>query len=266
MNCTDVTHANVLAPHREATLKAMANVESSVLVLHDATELDFTTHRSLAELGQIGNGDHRGYITHNSLAVNAETREVLGLCNQVLHRRARVPLEETVAEKRKRESRESLLWLKGVELLPSDSKIVDICDQGADTFEFLEHEVQSGRRFVIRAAYDRGILIGHGDPTTCALSHLRTYATQLPERGRWRLHVTSRVEQKSPKKKGKKQTVRRQAREATIAVSYAAVQVKPPVEKHGHHGNTPLCLWVIRVWEVDPPAGQETLGVVSADE
>jgi hypothetical protein len=259
MNCPDVTHDNVLTPHREVTLKAIGESESIVLVLHDATELDFTKHRSLAELGQIGNGNHRGYIVQNSLAVNAETREVVGLCNQVLHHRAKVPLRETAAEKRKRESRESLLWLRGVQTLPSDRNIVDICDQGADTFEFLEHEVRSGRRFVIRAAYDRGILIGHGGPTTCDSSHLRKYAAQLPERGRWTLHVTSKVEEKSPKKKGKKQTVRRQSREATIAVSYAAVQIKPPTEKHGNHGNTPLRLWVIRVWEVDPPPGQERL-------
>jgi hypothetical protein len=258
VNCPEVTHAAVLAPHREATLEAMAQSESTVLVIHDATELDLTSHRSLEDLGQVGNGKHRGYIVQNSLAVDAETREVLGLCNQVLHRRATVSAKETTAQKRKRASRESLLWLKGTDPLPSDPKIVDICDQGADTFEFLEHEVRSKRRFVIRAAYDRGILIGH-DENACSKGHLRTYASTLPEQGRWSLTVTSRMQQKSLTKHGKKQWVRREAREANMAVSFAPVQILRPRRVHGLHGKTPLCLWVIRVWEVDPPKGQERL-------
>jgi hypothetical protein len=194
------------------------------------------------------------------LAVDPETRQVLGLCNQVLHRRATVPDGETIAQKRVRESRESRLWLLGTDPLPSDKQLVDVCDQGADTFEFLEHEVHSGRRFVIRAAYDRGILIGHDEASTCETSHLRTYAAQLPEAGRWILSVTSRVEVKSPKKKGqKKETIKRMARDAELAVAFAPVQIKPPGKKNGTHGNTPLAVWVIRVWEVNPPEGQERL-------
>jgi hypothetical protein len=233
-------------------------MDSTVLILHDATELDFTTHASLAELGQIGNGNHRGYITQNSLAVDPETREVLGLCNQVLHRRAKVRKNETTAQKRKRKTRESLLWLKGTEPLPANFNLIDVCDQGADTFEFLEHEIQSGRRFVVRAAYDRGILIGHGDAAK-NVGHLRTYAAQLPAAGEWTLRVTSKVAKKSPKKNGKKKTVKRTAREARLAVSYAAVRVKPPMERNGNHGHQPLPMWVVRVWEIDPPVGEERL-------
>ena len=118
--------------------------------------MDYTKHESLSELGQIGNGNHGGYIVQNSLAVDAETRNVLGLCNQVLHHRDQVGKKETQAQKRQRESRESLLWLKGVERLPANWSLVDVCDQGADTFEFLEHEVHSGRRFVIHAAEGLG--------------------------------------------------------------------------------------------------------------
>ena len=259
MNCDDVTHEAILAPHREATFKTISQMKSTVLVLHDATELDYTKHESLDDLGQIGNGHLRGYIVQNSLAVDPKTRQVVGLCNQVLHRRATVPKGETTAEKRERESRESLLWLQGTESLPASKQLVDVCDQGADTFEFLEHEVDSGRRFLIRAAYDRGILIGHGDPSTCKSSNLRTYAAQLPEMGRWILSVTSKVELKSPKKKGKKAKIKRTARNAELAVAFAPVQIKPPGTKNGKHGDTPLKVWVIRVWEVNPPKGQERL-------
>jgi hypothetical protein len=184
MKCKEVTHEAILTAHREATWKTISQLKSTVLVSHDATELDYTTHRSLDDLGQIGNGNHRGYVAQNSLAVDPKTRQVLGLLNQVLHRRATVAKGETRSQKRERESRESLLWLKGTDPLPSNQQLVDVCDQGADTTEFLEREVHSGRRCVIRAAHDRRILIGHGDPSTCEANHLRGHATQLPEAGR----------------------------------------------------------------------------------
>ena len=166
---------------------------------------------------------------------------------------------ETTAEKRERESRESLLWLRGTEPLPASKQLVDVCDQGADTFEFLEHEIHSGRRFLIRAAYDRSILIGHGDPSTCGTSTLSTYAAQLPEMGRWTLSVNSKIELKSPKKKGKKAKIKRTARDAELAIAFAPVQIKPPGTRNGKHGNMPLKVWVIGVWEVNPPKGQERL-------
>jgi len=191
--------------------------------------------------------------------VNPETREILGLCNQVLHHRDHVPEKETMLEKRQRESRESLLWLKGTAPLPCTRQLVDVCDQGADTFEFLEHEATSGRRFVIRMAYDRRILIGHDEPKSCDSGYLRTYARQLPEVGHWTLSVTSKVDVKSPKRKGRKAKVHRTARLAELAVSFAPIQIQAPRKKNGNHGNQPRSMWVVRVWEVAPPSGQERL-------
>ncbi|MGB7346192.1 MAG: IS4 family transposase [Pirellulaceae bacterium] len=260
MDCPDVTHQGILEAHRIATLEKVQACQSPVLVLHDATEMDYSQHFSLAgDLGQIGNGNHRGYIVQNSLAVDSKTRRVLGLTNQVLHHRANVPQGEKLAQKRVRKSRESLLWLKGTQHLPADRQIVDVCDQGSDTFEFLEHEVHSGRRFVLRTSFDRGVLIGHDDDGSGESSNLRTYARTLPVAGTWTLQVTSRESTKSPRKKGKKKKVKRIARQANMAVSFAAVAIKAPGKKNGVHGNEPMKVWVVRVWEVDPPAGQERL-------
>jgi hypothetical protein len=268
MNCEEVTHEAIVSAHRATTFEKIEACESPVLVLHDATELDFTKHFCVAKtMGQIGNGNHRGYIAHNSLAVDSITGRVLGLANQVLHHRADVSVKETLGHKRIRESRESLLWLKGVEPLPCDRKLIDVCDQGADTFEFFELEVNSGRRFVIRCAYDRGIAIGHADPANSDSSHLRTYARTLPVAGTWQLQVSSRAPNKCPVKKGKKTTGKkppnernaRVARTANIALSFATVEINPPGKKHGNHGRNPLKVWVIRVWENDPPEGQERL-------
>lgn len=256
MACDEVTHETILDAHREATFDRIKQMDGPVLILHDTTELDYTTLRSLTDLGQIGCGTRRGYITHNSLAVDPSTREALGLVSQVLHHRAKVSKGETRAQRNKRKSRESLLWLKGVQALPNDKKFVDVCDRGADTAEFIEHEVRSGRRFVIRASQNRCILLGHDEQQQRVPAKLHDHMRTLPEIGTWQLDVTSRVELRRGRGNEKKKLVTRHARTANMAVSLAAVQINP---SKGGKKQPKLKVWAVRVWEIDPPEGQERL-------
>src|SRR5947199_2156703 len=106
-NRKEVTHDAVLEPHRQRTLRAMRQADGPVLVIHDTTELDYTTLRSLTGLGQIGNGGGRGYECHNALAVHAPTRTVLGLAHQILARRDTVGKGESRRARRERPTRES---------------------------------------------------------------------------------------------------------------------------------------------------------------
>lgn len=256
MSKDKVTHDTMLQAHRQATLERIDQVDGPVLVIHDSTELEYTKRKSLKRLGQIGSGRRRGYIAHNSLAVNPENRQVLGLCNQVLHRRPRVSKSETRTQRQKRKSRESLLWLKGTEPLPSDWKFVDVCDRGADTSEFLRHEMESGRRFVIRSSHERCILLGHGDPEKCEPAKLKAFVKTLEVAGTWTLQVTSKSEMRSPRRKGKKKLVKRIKREAQMAVGFAPVQI---VHSKMRKGDPAMKVWIVRVWELNPPAGQERL-------
>ena len=149
----DVTHAALIEAARQYTLTRIAACPGAVRLVHDATEWDDTTLTSLVEdLGQIGTGSRRGSVCQHVLAVEAETGDVLGLRDQILHHRVDVPDDETLTARRGRDSRESRLWLRGTEHLPADEKLIDVSDQGSDTCEFLEHECHSGRRFVIRPA------------------------------------------------------------------------------------------------------------------
>lgn len=193
-NCPKVTHEAVLKPHRDHVLSQLSESKRDTLVIHDSTELDYTTRYSLEDLGQIGSGNHRGYICHNSLAVDAKTREVQGLLNQILHHRPKVSKRETHKQRRERQSRESRLWTEGAAQIPGRRQFIDVCDQGADVFEFLAAETLSGRRFVIRAAYDRKILVGHDEKCT-EQDHLRSYASRLPKLGQFTVQVTSRREE-----------------------------------------------------------------------
>jgi hypothetical protein len=245
--CDDdkVTHAVIIAAARQHTLAQIAACEGPVLIVQDATEFDYTSLTSLAgDLGQIGKGTHRGYISQNVLAVAADTGEVLGLFDQILHHRDEVSDEETLKEHRERKTRESLLWLRGTEHLPSDTKLIDVSDQGSDTFEFIEHEYQSGRRFVVRACKVRKVYAGH--EAVGEQHYLKEYSRSLPELGRFTMDVQA-------------QRGRKARKEAEFVVSGGPVLVGPPHAKHGNHGDDPLPLHVVQITEVAPPQGEKAI-------
>lgn len=234
-----VTHPALLLAMRNHTLARIAQHPDPVLLVHDATELDYTTLTTLkGNLGQIGKGTHRGYICQNVLAVDASTGEVLGLVNQILHRRDVVPKGQTLTAHRNRKTRESLLWVHGTEPLPGDLKLIDVADQGASTFEFLEHEAKSGRRFVVRNGKTRKVYAGH--EAVGPKKYLKDHVESLPELGRFTMDVQA-------------QKGRAARKGATFALRGGPVLLLPPHAKCGHHGNDPLPLYVAYVAEVSPP-------------
>jgi hypothetical protein len=245
MNRPEVTHAVLLENLAAATRERLRVLSPAVVLrLHDATELDFTTKTTLLEqLGQIGQGTRRGYICHNSLAVRADTGETLGLLSQLLHHRADVPAGETVPEARARADRESRLWVRGVEACgptPAGVLCVDVSDSLSDTFEDMADQMTHDRSFVLRAKENRKLV-----QPVAEQRYLLAAARHLPSRGSRPLQV-----QASPQ---------RSARDTTVQVAFAAVQVAVPRKHMGEYAKQPLALWVIRVWEEQTPVGEEPL-------
>ena len=244
-NRVEVTHTAVIDPVKALTLSRIDEHPGTVLVLHDTTELDYTSLGSLRDqLGQIGDGRGRGYECHNSLAIDPQTNEVLGLASQILHHRANVPKGEGVAAKRKRKSRESLLWLHGTAGLPGERRVVDVCDRGADTFEFLEHEMRSGRTFVVRSKANRSVSIGH-DASTKSRCLLYGLLRDTPPLGTKILDLGSR--------RGNR------PRKIRLSVAALAVTIHPPHVRKGNYQRVPLQVWAVRIWEPKPPAGEKAL-------
>jgi Transposase DNA-binding len=260
MRCPAVTHDRVLAPHVQRTLERARAQPGVLLALHDGSELDFSSLASLRDqLGQVGNGSGRGYQCLNSLLVVPAGKQVLGLASQILYARPEVPKDETRAQKRQREDRESLLWLRAVDQIeaaqracrrrrgpgvpPAPPRVVDVVDRGGDTFEFLEHEARLGRWYVVRSQHNRAIQVGHDGtgPPARLHDHLRTQ----PEQGRRAIELSDRPG--------------RPARRAEVAVAWAAVAVQAPDNPRGRHGDAPLAVWALRVWEPEPPAGAEAV-------
>jgi Transposase DNA-binding len=246
VNRPEVTHAAVLEPHARQTRARMEQAAGVVLVVHDTTELDYSGLRSIPDLGSLGNGGGRGFLCHNSLAFDPARHEVLGLVHQVLHRRRRVGRQEKVRAKRERADRESRLWVRGLTAVgpaPAGCRWVHVADRGADTFECLANAQAQGQEFVVRSQTNRSIRRGH-DPQGPA-DYVHSYARTLPGCGRREVVVSARPGQAE--------------RTATVAVAFAPVLLWPPHVRRGQYEKRPLPLWVVRVAEVDPPAGVKPL-------
>ncbi len=241
----EATLAAVQQPHWQHTRQAMGQ-QPLVLVLHDTSQLDFTSHAALQGTGPIGEGHARGFLQHNSLALVPQPRQVLGLAYQQLRVRQPAPAGETSAQ-RKRRRRESEQWLEGIRASgppPAGCCWVDVGDAGADLYEALVAAREVGHDFLFRAAQDRMVLLAsqpRGDEVA-----LLGYARSLASQGQDVVEIPSRGG--------------RPARTAVVQLAAAPVWIPAPTEVRQRWQQPIIPAWVIRVWEAAPPAGvQEPL-------
>ena len=242
-NEEDVTFEALSSQHWASTRRE-AGEHEQVLLVQDTSSLNFTAHHAAEGLGPIGNNQGRGFMVHSTLAVNpGGSGEVLGLAYQMLFCRRPTPEKETRSE-RKRRDRESEIWRTSVREVgrpPSGTQWIYVCDRYADDFETYETCRETGADFVIRVAQDRRAALGH--EASEASDRLLALARSLPPAGGKTLWVRPRPT--------------RQAREAKLLVASAPVTVFPPWLAKGQ--SEPLHGWVVRVWEMDPPKGEEPI-------
>ena len=245
-NRKEVTHDAVLEPHRQRTLGLMNEADGPVLLIHDTTELDYTSLTSLTGLGQIGNGRGRGYECHNTLAVHAPTRTVLGLANQILARRDTIGKGESRQGRRERETRESRLWKRGSEAVgpaPEGAPWVDICDRGADVFEYIAYKHESSGHYIVRSKHDRLCTV-RIDGVPCRRK-LHGYVRPLEPLGGRYVSVAARDGQP--------------ARRAKVLIAAGSVELVAPKQPRGDHGPEPVPVQVVVLREVEAPAGVDPL-------
>jgi hypothetical protein len=242
-NRPEVTHPAVIATHCDLTRTRLHEQgASTVLILHDTTELNFTSHRALKGTGPVGNGQGRGFLQHNSLALTADTRQILGLTSQQILTRTPAPDAET-HNARQRRDRESRLWergIRGVGPAPQGARWVDVADRGADSFEAMKAASDLGHEYLFRACKDRRIVVGAtADDGTPRL--LKAWARALPSRAEGAVTI--------PGQGG------RPERTARVRMAAAPAWFLVPKLVHGVHPEwAPMRVWVERVWEPSPPA------------
>ncbi|MDQ2741325.1 MAG: IS4 family transposase, partial [Chloroflexota bacterium] len=232
----DVTFAALMTPHWQQTRQAAAH-PPLVLLVQDTTELNYTRHPAADDLGPIGNEHGRGYLLHSVLAVHPESREVLGLLHQEPFLRKSAPPGEHTSQRLKRE-RESQVWGRAVEAVgssPDGTTWVHVGDRGSDLFPFLSACREQQVHFLVRASQNRRV-----DRADDTRDYLLDVARQLPGQGTREVDLPARAGCA--------------ARRATLQVATTALTLVPPVQDPHY---PPLAAWVIRVWEVDPPATVE---------
>ena len=233
----------IQTPHWQQTRQAMG-LHPVVLILHDTTELDYTTHAALSGTGPIGNGRGRGFLQHNSLAVVPTPRQVLGLAYQQVELRQEAPEHETASERRGRE-RESKLWIRGIAAVgrpPAASRWVDVGDRGADIYEAMGASRNQGHDFLFRVAQDRQVWLDELGKKT---GKLREFACSLASQGKDTVSIPARGG--------------RASREAEVHLAASRVWIPAP-KGTPRRGEQPLVTaWVVRIWEANPPAGVEPL-------
>lgn len=244
MHRPESTPDALLAGHYDLTRRQM-DTEGAILVVHDTTELDFTTHRALRGAGPIGKGTGSGFLQHNSLAVRAGDGLLLGLAYQQAVVRRPVPPDETRTQRKRRE-RESALWgqgFRGVGPAPEGRLWVDVCDRGADAFEALHASRALGHHALIRACQDRLVLVERDGRRE--QDRLMAVARGLPPAIGDVVAVAG---------KGG-----RPARRAKVYLAAAEVEVRPPRQLPKRGTYRPIRVWVVRVWEPEPTEGAEAL-------
>lgn len=216
LNNAAVTMEALMEPHRKMTLAA-ANRVDVVLMVEDSTELDYTAHPSTTGLGPIGDGKECGFILHSTLAVDPQSREILGLTH------AEVVLRQPAPSKNAHWTRspEAKVWETSAKKVgsPSSGSIwVHVSDRGSDSYDYMVACEDHGKHFLLRACHDRVLQWDDGTPQAgddqahVLLRYVRSLAPH-PGVG-YTVHVPAR--NKKP------------AREAQVVLQWVPAKLPPP--------------------------------------
>jgi hypothetical protein len=236
----EATHENILGCHQAAVLDAIEKIHTPVLLIHDATVMDFSGHTTLKDdVGQVGNKGGRGWLTHQTVAVDPQTHLLHGLVSQIIYTREKPPKGEKLAAYRQRKNRESLLWSRALDEIgpvPKSCQWIDMMDRGADIFELFRALLDRKRQFIIRSTFNRGL--GDGSPQKKAELKLHDELRRLPATAGWNLEVPGKTGQKP----------------RTVRLSGASQQctIRVPHVKLGIYPHESLTFNVVRVWEESP--------------
>ena len=237
----DVTFAALMQPHLQET-RQQAQSSAVVLLVQDTTDIDLSHRYKISGVGQIGNERGRGFFVQTVLAVRQESREVLGCMAQDPFVRIPAPQGEQRYQRRKREERETDIWMRQVQttLTPAPGSMwVHVGDRGADMFPFFQACQATQTYFLVRAAQNRRV---ERDEEEIKYSLMRARS--------WLSQASRPFE--VPPRHG------RQARSTQLQLSFGQMTLLPP-RHEPRAGEDPVTVWVLRVWEEQAPDGEEPL-------
>jgi len=176
------------------------------------------------------------------LAVRPQTREVLGCMAQEPFVRVSAPEGEQRSDRRKRDERETDVWMRQVRTIgppTSESVWVHVGDRGADMFPFFDACQGTQTYFLVRAAQNRRVQESE-EEISYSLTRIRSWSSQA-----------SRPFE-VPARHG------HAGRSTHLQLAYGQITLLPP--RHDPRtSKDSIPVWGIRVWEEKAPDGEEPL-------
>jgi hypothetical protein len=254
MNHDDVTVAQILAPHKEATLNRIKK-EKIVLIPQDTTDIDFTGRKSISGMGYLSKEYSLGFYLHASIAITPE-RCCLGVLD------LQTWMRDTFGTRRERrnspiEEKETYCWIKGYEaaneiaLAASDTVIISVSDRESDIYDLLEKlpSEENKAYWLVRAKNNRYVL---NEETQKFESKLwETIKTQEPV-GEIEFKMLSGTSNRNSKKRHT-----RKERIVKQKIKTARFSLKSPCNKIS--GSPCVAVNVVHCEEINPPVGEEKI-------
>jgi len=260
MDNDKVSFEKLQQPHRRLTLAAAGGVKTVLWVSDTSTiSIDHPATKGLGPTSSKGNGS--GMLLHSTLGIDVSSLGVeggagkpvvLGLGHQQVWAREGKGVPDP----------ESLKWKYGIDAVgtpPAGVRSVHAGDCESDCWEAMESCLANTSGFALRACQDRLVLEGHVGEEDGTPVKLFELLGKQPMRGGKHLYIRSRPQQ--------------EARWAKLAISSCPVTLLAPKnwsdKPHRKHRPRPgpIHCWAVRVWEVDPPAGQDPVEwVILTDE
>ena len=245
---SQVTPANILAPHRQRTLQRMQG-QATVLCIQDGTDLNFAEHGGCQGLGYSGKNQRAegtlGLHMHSTLAVNGE-----GIPLGVPQIQFEAP--DGQAERGKPlEQRKTYRWIKGLQACAELAAELDgvrpvaVLDREADVHALFTEQKRLGTvDLLVRAQHNRS----QGQDVPKLFDGVRGEPAQA------RMEI--QVARLSARRASRKQKARaaRAGRVAPVELRWKGVQLRDP-----DGGGKRLGLQLVHVREEPEPEGAERL-------
>jgi len=212
--------------------------DRTILAVQDTSTLSFP-HEVRHLLGELGGT--RGFVVHSVLALDAETREILGLLDQQRWSRPDVRPGKKQRKKLSYEEKESYKWEQASQnihkRLDRGVAVIEVADREADIYEYLKRsgEQSDPRRYVVRAFHPRK-LVTSGES-------LKQYMEKMPVLGSYEVHIDQRGPM--PGEFNRAGRASRPASDVQMEVRCAEVALKAP----GKSRDVPLTVNAIYVRE-----------------
>jgi hypothetical protein len=261
MNNARVTFEALVEAHAEGT-QERARMAGRVLVIHDTTDCVFP-ELDVEELGYLQTGK-AGFRLHVSLVLDAgHWRRPLGVISaETIHRPKRTRVEKADRRKvsgpetAKWADREFMRWSRGVaetEKRLKGCEAIHIGDRETDSFEFMAELVAANQRFIfrVRVPERRSRSAAGTEQSWSTVRVLANAATGVLCRN---VPLARRLAKSAPQ--ARRTHPAREEREAKLEFAATKIEIPRPQYLKAPAPAT-LALNLIRVFEPQPPAGEE---------